>query len=252
MMHLSEEDLILLYYGEPTEHPDVRSHLAECAECRSAAGSLARTLSVCNEWNVPERSAEFGRDVWLRLVPELEIQPKPKRGLQWLMGMQAARIGVAALAFAVLLVAVFLAGRFSRTPATPVMTGLSDQARDRILAIAVADHLDRVQMLMTEISNTRDSGPGHTSEISFKDERDRAEDLLQEGRLMRQTLARKGETATTSFLDEVERFLTEAAHTPDSVNADELRDLRGRIESGSLLFKVRIVESNLRNEEQRL
>ncbi len=252
MMHLSEEDLILLYYGETGADPDAKAHLAECAECRSAAGGLARTLGVCNEWNAPEKTAEFGRDVWLRLVPELDGQPEPKPGLRWLMGLRTARIWVAASALALVLVAVFLAGRFSRTTETPMMAGLSDQARDRILAIAVADHLDRVQMLMTEISNTRESGPGSASTISFKDERDRAEDLLQEGRLMRQTLAGKGETATTSFLDEVERFLTEAAHTPDSVDATELRDLRGRIESGSLLFKVRIVESNLRNEEQRL
>ena len=62
----------------------------------------------------------------------------------------------------------------------------------------------------------------------------------------------QGETATAGFLDEVETFLIEAEHTPDSATVEEVRDLRDRIESGSLLFKVRIVESNLRNEEQKL
>ena len=126
------------------------------------------------------------------------------------------------------------------------MAGLSDQARNRILAIAAADHLDRVQILMTEIANT-----GSRRE-TFASNRERAADLVQEGRLVRQSLAAQGESATTNFLDETERFLIEAAHTPDSASAREVLDLRDRIESGSLLFKVRVVESNLRNEEQKL
>ena len=69
---------------------------------------------------------------------------------------------------------------------------------------------------------------------------------------MKQSLALHGETATTGFLDDVDRFLIEAAHTPDRVGEKEIAELRQRIDSGSLLFKVRIVESNLRNEERKL
>jgi len=237
MTHLTEEDLILVYYNEPgTNH--AKKHLAECQECRVAAESLARTLSVCNEWTVPERSPEFGHDVWVQLAPQLDVRPAAAR--QW----HGFRVWAAAAGFAVILLAVFLAGRYSR-PApvmnAPVMAALSDQARERILAIAVADHLDRVQILLTEIANTSDSSPD-----TFAADRDRAEDLVQEGRLMRQSLAAQGESATTSFLDEVERFLIEAAHTPDGASTQAVADLRERIESGSLLFKVRIVESNLR------
>jgi hypothetical protein len=244
MTHLSEEDLILLYYCEPgVSH--AQAHLAECAECQAAAESLARALHLCDQLSVPERSPEFGRDVWTQLVPQLGPLPQPKRVFPF-------RIRASAAALAILLIAVFFAGRFSagrlsRPSTPPVMAGLSDQARERILAIAVADHLDRVQMLLTEIADGNGGGPE-----GFSIDRERAEDLVQEGRLMRQTLAAQGETATTGFLDEVERFLIEAAHTPDNATAQEVGELRDRIESGSLLFKVRIVESNLRNEEQKL
>ena len=239
MTHLTEQDLILLYYSEPGVPADAPKHLAQCPECRAAAEALAETLGVCNEWTLPEPSADFGRDAWNRLVPVLDIPailPKPR----W----HAVRVWAAATGLAVLLAAVFMAGRMSRPAESPV-AGLSDQARDRILENAVADHLDRVQMLMTEIDDDRipDSG-------GLAIEKQRAEDLAQEGRLMRQSLAARGDTATTSFLDETDNFLVEAAHTPDSASGSVpdpgLRDLRERLDSGSLLFKVRVVESNLR------
>jgi hypothetical protein len=242
MNHLSEEDLILLYYAEPGAPRHAKAHLAECAECRMAAVSLAQSLTLCNDLAVPERSVEFGRDTWTRLVPALSLRPEPKH--TW-----RVPVWLTATALAIVLVVVFFAGRLSRPTVapSPVLAGLSDQARERILEITVADHLDRVQNLLTEIDNDN----GATTE-GFADNRARAEDLVQEERLMRQSLAAQGETATTNFLGEVETVLTEAAHTSDSASAEQVRDLRDRIEAGSLLFKVRVVESNLRNEEQKL
>ncbi len=154
MNHLSEEDLILLYYGEPGAPRHAKAHLAECVECRTAATSLAQSLTLCNDLAVPERSAEFGRDAWMRLVPALSLQPEPKR-------VWRVPVWLTAAALAILLVAVFFAGRLSRpTPApSSVLAGLSDQARERILAITVADHLDRVQNLLTEIDDDNGAGP---------------------------------------------------------------------------------------------
>ncbi len=92
-----------------------------------------------------------------------------------------------------------------------ILAGLSNQARERILEISLADHLDRAGMLLTEISNAGDSGS-----LDFATERGRAQDLVEEGRLMRQTLARHGANATLTFLDEVQRVLLEVANAPDS------------------------------------
>jgi hypothetical protein len=243
MKHLSEEDLILAYYNEPGAAEFAGPHLSECAECRAAAESLAQTMNVCNQWASPEPSPEFGHDVWLRLVPALEAPPARWRKL--FIG-RPLRLLTAAAGVAVLLVAVFLAGRYSRPEPSPVLAGLSDQTRQRILAIAVADHLDRVQILLTELSNSGEPP------VSLAADRERAAELVKESRLVRQSLSAQGETVTTSFLDEVERFLIEAAHAPDNNAGDEVLALRDRIESGSLLFKVRVVESNLRNEERKL
>jgi hypothetical protein len=245
MKHLTEEDLILAYYSEPGAGALAQPHLAECAECRAAAESLAQTLNVCNQWTVPERSPEFGRDVWLRLVPAMGAHPQRAGWRTWFSG-RPLRVLTAAAGVAVLLAAVFLAGRYSRPTAPTELAGLSDQARENILAIAAADHLDRVQILMTEIANSGDTP------VSLAANRERAAELVKESRLVRQSLSAQGETQTTSFLDETERFLIEAAHTPDGNTGNEVLALRDRIESDSLLFKVRVVESNLRNEERKL
>jgi hypothetical protein len=226
MKHLSEEDLVLMYYGEPGAPDGAHAHLAECGECRAAADSLAQTLNLCNEWSVPTPDAGFERRVW-KYRPRVWSMP---------------RAWVAVAAAAVVLIAVFLLGRQSKSPQPSIMAGLSDQARQRILEISLADHLDRTGMLLTEISNGGE----------FAAERSRAQDLVEEGRLMRQTLARQGVSPTLTFLDEVERFLIEVANTPDSVSASEVREFQQRIGSNSLLFKVRVIEANLRTQGQRL
>jgi hypothetical protein len=230
MKHLSEEDLILIYYGEPGVPEEAHAHLAECGRCKAAADSLAQTLDLCNEWKVPVPDAGFERRVW------------DYRSRNW----TRPRAWMAVAAAAVLLIGAFLLGRGSRAPQhtsqPTILAGLSSQARERILEISLADHLDRAGMLLTEISNAGDVAA----------ERPRAQDLIEEGRLMRQTLARQGASPTLTFLDEVERVLLEVANAPDSVSPREVEELQQRIGSGSLLFKVRIIESNLRTQGQKL
>ncbi|MGD1071296.1 MAG: hypothetical protein ABSB15_14240 [Bryobacteraceae bacterium] len=236
MKHLTEEDLIRLYYGESGAPDGARDHLGECRECSSAAESLAATLKVCSEWNVPEPGSGFERSVWARLVPQMPGRDRTG----WF------RVWVAAAAMAALIAIAFIAGRTTPSPQPSLTAGLSSQARQRILEISLADHLDRAAMLLTEISNATD-----TDAEDFSSDRARAQDLVEEGRLMRQLLASQGESATLAFLDEVERFMLEVANSPDKVGPEEIHRLQRRIGAGSLLFKVRIIESNLRNEGQK-
>jgi hypothetical protein len=236
MKHLSEEDLVLLYYDEPGVAEGSKTalvHLAECTDCRAAAETLAQTLDACNEWSPPEADAELGRSVWARLAPQLDRQPVTalpgSRRRFWLM----------AAAVAALVVAAFFAGRSSSRPAPAITAGLSEPARERILSIALADHLDRAQLLLTEVANMND-----TDSTEFGASRARAKDLVNEGRLLRQVMAPGNEP----LLDEVGRFVLEVANAPDSVDAQEIQGLKQRIDAESLLFKVRIIEANLRTQ----
>jgi hypothetical protein len=240
MKHLSEEDLVLLYYDEPGVAEGSKTalvHLAECADCRVAAESLAQTLDACNEWSPPVVGPELGRSVWARLAPQLDRRPSASgRSRFWLM----------AAAVAALVVAAFFAGRNSLRPAPAITAGLSEPARERILSIALADHLDRAQLLLTEVANMND-----TDAVEFAASRARAKDLVNEGRLLQQVMASRSEplyTSTRESLDEVGRFVLEVANAPDSVNAGDIQGLKQRIDAESLLFKVRIIETNLRTK----
>ena len=53
-----------------------------------------------------------------------------------------------------------------------------------------------------------------------------------------------------SALEELERMLIDIAYSPDTLDSIELQDLRQRIEAQGILFKVRVLSTNVR--ERRL
>jgi hypothetical protein len=65
-------------------------------------------------------------------------------------------------------------------------------------------------------------------------------------------VASRGEADMLPLLDDLERVVLEIANSPDTATPRELRELKQSIGSESLLFKVRIVESNLRSEGRKI
>jgi hypothetical protein len=234
MKHLSEEDLILIYYGEPDAPEDAREHLRECTECGANAEALRRSMELCNAAVVPDPAPDFDERLWLRLEGRL-VETKPRRS--WKLWLVPA-FSIAAAAVVLLLVNPGT----RRTP--PAQVAFSDEARSRILAMALADHLDRSQMLLTELENGVEADAQDLEPL-----RSRAQELVNEGRLMRQWIAQGQQRSTLAVVDQVERVLTETANATGG--AEEIRALREHIGADSLLFKVRVVEANLRTEGQR-
>jgi plasmid stabilization system protein ParE len=96
-------------------------------------------------------------------------------------------------------------------------------------------------MLLVEVAHA-------DSPQDLSGERQRALDLVAANRLYRQTAERVGDTGTVAVLDQLERVLLELAHQPESATPADLRELRRQIESGGLLFKVRVVQLNVKDE----
>jgi hypothetical protein len=247
MNHLSEEQLTLHYYGEPGEPGDAgettdtlacEHHLEECGECRALYASLQRVLNVVDALPVPERSADYGAEVWRRIEHRLGA----RRRTLWMLPA-TWRWAAAGAALAALLVTAFVAGRFYPRPNQHVQMAADTQTGERVLLVAVGDYLERSQMVLIELTN---ANPKASLDISA--EQERAGDLVTETRLYRQTAARTGDARITGVLDELERVLVDITHAPSNMTPPQLEELRQRLEAEGILFKIRVLGSNVRNQ----
>jgi len=239
MNHPTEEDLILHYYAEAEDLLPMEQHLGDCEECRTRYSRLEHTLNSMAAFEAPERNERYGAEVWHKLESQL-----PQRRTFWLF-TTPWRWASAGVAFAGLLVAAFLVGRsYPRLQPGPDVASVLP-ARDRVLLVAVGDHLERSQNVLTELAN---APTARTLDISF--EQQRAADLLDENRLYRQTAAGAGDDVMAGVLDELERILLEIEHAPPQMSPMELEDLRLRLRTEGILFKLRVLGSNVRNQQE--
>lgn len=246
--HLSEDVLILHFYGEADEAA-VGAHLASCAHCRDEFARLQHTLALVDTADgfAPAEAPgpAFEREVWARLAPALA----PRR--PWWAGWLTMRALALGGGVAVLVLVAFFAGRASRDrergePTTTITTAAADgTVAERILVVAVVDHLDRSQMVLMEILN---SDVDSTAVLAA--EQGKARELISANRLYRQTAAQTGDDGTGDVLDELERALIEIANTPPDATRADLDALRARLAAGGLLFKVRVVHSEMRARER--
>jgi hypothetical protein len=208
---------------------------------RAAPGTrdIARVLDACREYPAPDPHPAFESRLWHNLAPELV---PPAVLLPVLFRRRIATIWIPALA--ALLAAAFFLGRVSlKSPPTPVAQAMPAAGRERILLVAMGDHLERSQMVLVELVNT---GPGPAPDIHLAQQR--ARDLVSENRLYRQTASMSGDNEFLSLLDDLERVLTDVANSPAHISSPELLQIQQRIESRGLIFKIRVVDSNLQQK----
>jgi len=242
MNHLSEEQLILFHYDEAEERRALDEHLATCELCRSRFQDLQRDLALFRASPVPERPEDYGQRVWFRLRPKLT----ERRSFGWRSLFAPHRLAIAG-ALASLLVVAFLAGRYT-TPRPTESAAIPAQARERILLVAVGSHLERSQMVLVELANTESTeGKGP---VDISTERNIARDLVDENRLYRQTAARDGDVGVADVLDDLERVLVEIANGPSKVSSGQLDAIRRRIEAKGILFKIRVIGSQVQEREK--
>ncbi len=243
-MHLNDDELVLHYYGEMDAAAETRAaqHLSACGTCHQQYTRLQRVLAAVEAAPAPDLPESFERTVWARLEPQLA--PRRTGWLTWLVLSPARLAWVAAIV--VLVGAAFFAGRVSReAPAPAQQAATASQVRERVLLVDLGEHLDRSQTMLVELVSA-DSA----SDANLSMERERAEDLVAANRLYRQTAAANGNLALASVLDELEPLLVELAAGPDRLSAEDLDQVRQRIESKGLLFKVRVVSSEVRERQK--
>jgi hypothetical protein len=243
MNHLSEEQIVLHYYGDAEDATEVERHLAACAECRAEFARVQSTLRQIEPLEVPEPAAGFEEKTWLNLRDRL---PEKGRFLRRLLRPSPPKWAFAGV-MTLLLAAAFLAGRFWPRPGPQIAQQPPSQVNpQRVILVAVGDHLERSQMLLVEIMNADTKGP-----VNFSNEQAQARELLDSNHLYRVSSQQAGDPQVARLLDQLGRVLAEIANGPAEVSPGDLEQVRHTIQSEGLLFKVRVVGSEVNSRARR-
>ncbi len=287
MTHLTEEDLVSYHYQESPDPDAVARHLATCAACRAQQAALDRLFALLDgPAQVPEPGPAYEREVWARIQDRLVPEPRSsypnalqnaRRGPLWSRGSWSfgrwlvPQVALAACVTLLLVSVVWLGhrsgvtadpgagirasnpsgGTGAPTAAAPTEARQEPQSaatiRDRVLVAAVGDHLQRAELMLTELNNT-DGTPRGT--IDLTEQQAWAEDLVSENRLYRRSAADVEEDQIVALLDDLERVLLEVAHSPAETTPERLDRLRMRIGTQDVLFKVRVAGAGMRDRQQ--
>jgi len=253
MKHPNEEELIAYHGGEVLRRDAIANHLTDCPECRAELERIDAVLAALSTMQVPEPGDDYGQRVWQQIAPRL-----PERRARWwsfsadsgfTSGWLEPRRWAAVGAIAAVVIVAFLAGRVTKrvTPGAAVTD--AGQVRERVLIMAVGEHLGRSEMVLVDLGNAEPAN-AKQKQVNISAERRRAEDLLEENRLYRQTALEQGDTGLANVLDELERVLLDVAHSPREVTPVQLENIRQRIESRGILFKVRVVGEELQQRAE--
>ena len=239
MKHFTEEELIGYRDGEPGKRRAIASHLRECAQCREELQRIEEVFAALNAVPVPDPGEDYGRRLWLQIAPRL-----PEKRTGWWVGwLSAGRLATTG-ALAAIIILAFILGRISKRPTSGSDVAAAGQVRERVLVIAVGDHLGRSEMVLMELANARPTQDKNKL-INISAEQKRAESLVEENRLYRQSAWSQGDTAMNSTLDELERVLVDIANSPEEITPAQFEAIQKRIESRGILLKVRVVQEEL-------
>lgn len=244
MKPISDDDLVLLYYGEHDD-PGLAARVAGDAELSRRFDAIGAELGQLDRFAPPPRGEDYGAETWQAISARLvDGEPRPAGFLDSLRNVLArprfSFAGVAALAFVAVL--AFMLGRQGTVPVTPPPAGepamaANDLATERLLTTSVSAHLEQMNIVLTEFANGPES-PNFGAE--------RATDLLVSNRLYRQAAAARGDQKLAAFLASLEPLLIEMAYEAWR-DSPQTRDRMQQEVRERLLFRVRAVGQQLQN-----
>jgi hypothetical protein len=249
MKKISDDDLTLLYYGEPDD-PALAASVAASPELTARYDALCSELGRVDDLVPPERGDDYGADVWRRISPRLESgQKRPTDLLQSLLSVLGRpRFSLAgALSLAMVAVLAFTLGRQGGQPAMPAPAGTSElpaalvsgMDTGRLLTSSVSGHLEQLNLALTQFANMPETSSGDA---------ERATDMLVANRLYRQAADSQGNAMLAAFLAELEPLLIELAHEAHKTSP-ATRDRMQQEVRDSLLFRVRIMNKQLNSPD---
>lgn len=253
MKNITDEDLILLYYGEH-EDAELAQKVAGSAELSARFEQLSAELKLADSYAAPQRGDDYGSEVWQRSAPQLDNESTENTGWlkTWWTGLSRPNVCLAgALSFVLVAALAFMLGRNGgvEPQADPVAntgdpTGITAPAvanvdSSQLLAHSVSSHLEQVNLMLTQFAN---------SPVSLANESKYATDVLVANRLYRQAAMNQGNRQLAAVLTELEPLLIEMAYEAQKNSPATRERMQEEVKNG-LLFKVRVMNNQLRQPQ---
>lgn len=242
--HLSDDELVLVYYREALDDTRLAGHEDACAECRERLAALSRVLEAVADEELPEPSADFESRM---IANVLAAAKNEERGRVLSFKKPFSRVtralSVAAAVAACLLLTFSVGRRFGREEE---QTQSAAQTQQRLLLTTLGEHLSRSRVTLVELKN-REVSPDDLRALQAA-----ADNLVNASRLFRAAAERAGEGQIAGVMEETERLLVRFAAAPDSDAKTELEGLRKRVESRDLLFRLQVMETKVERREKDL
>lgn len=231
MRHLSQDELIELYYNEGISAAN--AHLEACRECSAQYAEFKQCLEAIRPPADPPRNTGRGERVWETLRPQLIPYQKGTAGRRGWAHWRAAALAVGCT---MLLAAVFLGGRYwERITAKKAPFTGNPQVAQRVVLVVLTDHLDRTERLLVELEHADSSDRTENAQLQSE-----AQELLVSNRLYRATVSNVGDPALAAALDRLEGVLAEVANDPNLTGAD-LERVRKEMNTEGILFEIRVL-----------
>ena len=245
MKKISDDDLMLLYYGEQND-PALAASVAASPELTARFDALSAELNRVDDFVPPQRDDDYGADVWKRISPRLETERKNSVELWksfWSVLGQPRFSLAGALSLAMVASLAFMLGRQSDQPGNLPSPGpealpaiaMTEFNTGRLLTTSVSSHLEQLNLALTQFVNLPETTVADAG---------RATDMLVANRLYRQAAISQGNHQLAAFLSELEPFLIELAYESHKTSP-ATRDRMQQEVRNNLLFRVRIMNKQL-------
>ena len=243
MKHLTEEELIECFYNKNKAANPASRHLEDCVACAEAYAALESDLALVTPAEPPARDADYGARVWASIsgsLPRFEARKRRWPCISIWSGLSYAA------ACALLIACAFYAGRLweHRQSQNAAAKQSPPEAKQRVVLVLLGDHLDRSERLLVELKHANADSAEMVSPL-----RDEARSLLTANRICRQEVKQQDDPALAEALDRLEHLLAELANPPGGLNAAALARLQNEMNSGSLLFEVRVLRSRIPDQQ---
>lgn len=242
---VSDDDLVLLYYGE-SEDASLASRVAADAELSRRYERLCADLSAADQWSPPERDESYGAVVWQRIAPSLAPRDNPPSVLaEWWQGLKRPRFSLAgALGLALVALLAYQAGRQESVPLVqpPELASGMGLDANRLLTHSVGRHLEQLDQALTNFV--------HLDQTTAADA-GAATDLLVANRLYRQAASARGDRQLAAFLADLEPLLIELAYEAHATSPLTRTRMQDEVRNG-LLFRVRALNQQMNTQQAAL